>query len=447
MRRDGRDHGVQRAAHGDGPGAARSARPTTSCRSWANAVRRHEQASSTRPACSSPAGPRPPAPPSPTACGPSATTPTSGSRLRDDPDARARRPSTRSSAGSRRSTTSSARRVADRPIGDQAVAEGDRVMLLYPSANRDEAVFDDPFTFDITRQPNPHVAFGYGTHFCIGANFAKYELQLLFAELTQRFRPPCRHRATWSPTSSPGPSAPSGRPHPLLTRPVPMGRDSGSRSGDGGRVGRGRVGRCGRRRPGSTTSGPLVAGGVGPAGRRAERRGPAERPRARGVHERIGSSLRARLQVVDWRAAHPEVADEVVGGPVIIVGLPRTGTTALSNLLAQDPDTRSLRVWESAARCRRRRGRNYDPRIAASSRAGPVPRDGPRGQGPPRRHGHQHGRGHRPPADELRGVPRRRDGPGVLHRVAARPAADGPTASTATSSRSCRAAARRPGGT
>ena len=80
--------------------------------------------------------------------------------------------------------------VADSMIGDQAVAEGDRVILLYPSANRDEAVFDEPFRFDITRRPNPHVAFGYGTHFCVGANFAKYELGLLFGELTRRFRAP-----------------------------------------------------------------------------------------------------------------------------------------------------------------------------------------------------------------------------------------------------------------
>lgn len=80
--------------------------------------------------------------------------------------------------------------VEDTAIGDQPVAEGDRVILLYPSANRDEAVFDDPFTFDVTRSPNPHVSFGYGTHFCIGANFARYELGLLFAELTRRFRPP-----------------------------------------------------------------------------------------------------------------------------------------------------------------------------------------------------------------------------------------------------------------
>ena len=80
--------------------------------------------------------------------------------------------------------------VEDTTIGEQAVAEDDRVILLYPSANRDEAVFADPFTFDITRRPNPHVAFGYGTHFCVGANFAKYELGLLFTELTRRFTPP-----------------------------------------------------------------------------------------------------------------------------------------------------------------------------------------------------------------------------------------------------------------
>ena len=80
--------------------------------------------------------------------------------------------------------------VQDAAIGDQPVAEGDRIMLLYPSANRDEAVFEDPFTFDIARRPNPHVAFGYGTHFCVGANFAKYELAMLFTELTRRFRPP-----------------------------------------------------------------------------------------------------------------------------------------------------------------------------------------------------------------------------------------------------------------
>jgi cytochrome P450 family 142 subfamily A polypeptide 1 len=75
----------------------------------------------------------------------------------------------------------------DDRIGDQPVRAGDRVMLAYPSANRDEAVFDDPFRFDITRDPNPHLAFGQGTHFCIGANLARLELRLLFGALTERW--------------------------------------------------------------------------------------------------------------------------------------------------------------------------------------------------------------------------------------------------------------------
>ncbi len=74
----------------------------------------------------------------------------------------------------------------DDAIGDQPVAEGDRIALLYPAANRDETVFADPDTFDITRDPNPHIAFGRGTHFCLGANLARVELQLLFERLSQR---------------------------------------------------------------------------------------------------------------------------------------------------------------------------------------------------------------------------------------------------------------------
>jgi cholest-4-en-3-one 26-monooxygenase len=65
------------------------------------------------------------------------------------------------------------------------IEAGDRLMLVYPSANRDEDVFDDPFTFDVTRAPNSHVAFGYGTHFCLGANYARHELELLFGKLTR----------------------------------------------------------------------------------------------------------------------------------------------------------------------------------------------------------------------------------------------------------------------
>ena len=70
----------------------------------------------------------------------------------------------------------------------QRIHEGDRMLLLYPSANRDEAVFDDPQRFDVTRDPNPHVAFGaYGRHHCLGAPLARLELRVLFEELLARF--------------------------------------------------------------------------------------------------------------------------------------------------------------------------------------------------------------------------------------------------------------------
>lgn len=73
-------------------------------------------------------------------------------------------------------------------IGDQPVAEGDRVILLYPSANRDDAVFENPFDFDITRSPNPHLSFGFGTHLCVGANLARSVLAALFGEFSSRAR-------------------------------------------------------------------------------------------------------------------------------------------------------------------------------------------------------------------------------------------------------------------
>ena len=69
------------------------------------------------------------------------------------------------------------------------IAAGDRVTLWYPSANRDEDVFDDPFRFDIRRNPNPLVAFGGGgPHYCLGANLAKREITILFEELLARAR-------------------------------------------------------------------------------------------------------------------------------------------------------------------------------------------------------------------------------------------------------------------
>lgn len=62
------------------------------------------------------------------------------------------------------------------------------VLLSYWSANFDEDVFDDPFTFDITRSPNKHLAFGFGAHYCLGATLARRELRALFGELIPRIR-------------------------------------------------------------------------------------------------------------------------------------------------------------------------------------------------------------------------------------------------------------------
>jgi Sulfotransferase family len=66
-------------------------------------------------------------------------------------------------------------------------------------------------------------------------------------------------------------------------------------------------------------------------------------------HATISNALIQRLKVEDTYAQHPEIADEEVGGPVFVIGLPRTGTTALSQLVAADPQFRSLRMWESQA--------------------------------------------------------------------------------------------------
>jgi len=71
--------------------------------------------------------------------------------------------------------------TADTQVGGVDIAAGQRVGLFYSSANYDEEVFDDPFSFTITRDPNPHLAFGgNGAHFCIGANLARMELGLIF---------------------------------------------------------------------------------------------------------------------------------------------------------------------------------------------------------------------------------------------------------------------------
>ena len=66
------------------------------------------------------------------------------------------------------------------------IAAGESVLLSYASANRDEEVFDDPFRFDVGRDPNKHNAFGYGVHFCLGAALARMEVNSFFSELVPR---------------------------------------------------------------------------------------------------------------------------------------------------------------------------------------------------------------------------------------------------------------------
>ncbi|WP_225728899.1 MULTISPECIES: cytochrome P450 [unclassified Nocardia] len=92
----------------------------------------------------------------------------------------------------------------DTVIGGQAVAAGQRVGLFYSSANFDEDAFDDPFTFDVLRNPNPHVGFGgTGTHYCVGANLARLQIDLMFNAIAdtmpnlRQVADPVRLRSGW----------------------------------------------------------------------------------------------------------------------------------------------------------------------------------------------------------------------------------------------------------
>jgi cholest-4-en-3-one 26-monooxygenase len=82
----------------------------------------------------------------------------------------------------------SMRRTAtrDTEIAGQPIRENDKVVLFYPAANRDADVFEKPHEFDVTRDPDPHLAFGWGPHFCLGANLARGEIRSIFSELLSR---------------------------------------------------------------------------------------------------------------------------------------------------------------------------------------------------------------------------------------------------------------------
>jgi len=74
----------------------------------------------------------------------------------------------------------------DTELGDRRIRAGDKVVVSFVSANRDERVFDDPDDFVIDRTPNPHLAFGHGPHFCLGAHLARVQMQAIFGELLER---------------------------------------------------------------------------------------------------------------------------------------------------------------------------------------------------------------------------------------------------------------------
>ncbi|MFN0091683.1 MAG: cytochrome P450 [Acidimicrobiales bacterium] len=74
----------------------------------------------------------------------------------------------------------------DVELHGQTIRAGDTVGIWYPSANRDDAMFERPYELDLTREPNYHLAFGHGPHFCLGANLARWELRAVFRELAER---------------------------------------------------------------------------------------------------------------------------------------------------------------------------------------------------------------------------------------------------------------------
>lgn len=74
----------------------------------------------------------------------------------------------------------------DYPLGDVTIPKGDRVLVLYASANRDERRYEDPDRFDVARNPRDHVGWGHGAHTCVGMHLARLEMELLLTALVRQ---------------------------------------------------------------------------------------------------------------------------------------------------------------------------------------------------------------------------------------------------------------------
>jgi cytochrome P450 family 142 subfamily A polypeptide 1 len=108
----------------------------------------------------------------------------------------------------------------DHELHGQTIRSGDQLLLLYGAANRDPEAFDDPDRFEVTRSHNHHVAFGFGTHFCLGANLARLEIRVMFEELLRRL-PDVRLAPGVEPEVVPGYFARTLRKLPVEFTPAP----------------------------------------------------------------------------------------------------------------------------------------------------------------------------------------------------------------------------------
>ena len=133
------------------------------------------------------------------------------------------------------------RRTATRDLalGGRPIAAGDKVVVYHVSANFDERRFPDPFRFDVAREPNDHLAFGQGPHLCLGAAFARLQMQAFFGELLRRLAAlrPRRRAAAAHVELHQRPDQPADALEPEARGVPALCADSGSRGSQDGRGG------------------------------------------------------------------------------------------------------------------------------------------------------------------------------------------------------------------